>query len=189
MTILVDWQIMQAIEREKHPLVIRPLLDPIQPASVDLRLGTSIIVPSGYGSILDPGRGVGSNDTPVEFTEYALTPNEFVIVSLLEHLEIPPGLVGILVGKSSLARIGLQVESAGYVDPGWKGKPSLELKNLGHYTIMLRPGMKICQLRIEQTHRSDGLYGDASLGSHYQGSTEARTGVFDPVAPDAAPPK
>jgi dCTP deaminase len=85
----------------------------------------------------------------VIFDYWRLLREEFLLVTTLEWIEIGDLLAGILVGKSSLARLGLQVESAGYIDPGYKGCPTLELKNLGPYDIILRPGMPIAHLRVE----------------------------------------
>jgi dCTP deaminase len=76
----------------------------------------------------------------------------------------------VVAGKSSLARVGLLVESAGFVDPGFEGMIMLELANLTDRPIMLTPGMRICQLVV---HRLDSParhpYGSKKAGSHYQG--------------------
>lgn len=188
MSILVDWEIEIALKNSEYPLVIKPLdrATQIQPASIDLRLGNTVVL-SPARRLLDPHRGIGPKGAAMRVRdEYRLLPNEFKNFSILEYVEIPPGLVGKLEGKSSLARIGLMVEAAGYVDPGWKGHLTLELKNLGLDEIILRPGMKICQLRLYRTEKPRRLYGDPSLNSHYQGATEAQTGRFDP-APRAEP--
>jgi dCTP deaminase len=173
-TILVDWQIEAYLQRPQQPLVIEPTLYPIQPASIDLRLGDTIIDPNG-GRVFDPANGVGPEDQAKTFTIHTLAPGDFVNVATLEYVEIPPDVVGKLEGKSTLARMGLQVESAGYVDQGWKGVLTLELKNLGWDSIILRPGMRICQLRLYAVPRSRRLYGDPALSSHYQGAQGAQT--------------
>lgn len=166
-------------------LVIRPLLRPIQSASVDMRLGDEIIIPRG-GRIIDPMNGVGVLDQPAPLIAYPLVPGEFVNVCTLEWVDLPTHLVAFMVGKSSLARFGLQVEAAGLVDPGWKGRLTLELKNLGPDTIMLRPRMKICQMYFLPIFNLpvEREYGHRLLNSHYQGSTGVRTGAVDaPVQP------
>jgi dCTP deaminase len=158
----------------KGQLKVEPLLEPIQPASIDLRLGTTRLVTYGYDTeYIDPFQGMyPSVPSTHVFEQYVLERGEFLLVSTLEWIEIGDLLAGILVGKSSLARLGLQVESAGYIDPGYKGCPTLELKNLGPYRIMLRPGMPIAQLRVEElASRARVLYGDPELHSHFQGAT------------------
>jgi dCTP deaminase len=157
-------------------LKVEPLLEPIQPASIDLRLGNTRLDSPIYERVLeiiDPSRGVYPPVPSTRvFEQCVLERGQFLLVSTLEWIEIGDLLAGILVGKSSLARLGLQVESAGYIDPGYKGCPTLELKNLGPYRIMLRPGMPIAQLRVEElASRARVLYGDPELHSHFQGAT------------------
>jgi dCTP deaminase len=151
-------------------LVIEPLLEPIQPASVDLRFGGHFILPGG--GMIDRRNGHRPEEIVREIEGCLfLSPGSFVNVTTLEHIEIPPHLVGILSGKSSWARDGLQVESAGYVDPGWIGRLTLELKNLGPYIIKLWPGEAIAQIRFETLSSIPiRLYGNPELGSHYQGA-------------------
>lgn len=174
-------------------LKVDPIQLPIQPASIDLRLGTQMICPNG--GILDRERGI----VPEELTQqipdaYMLFPGHFINVSTLEWVEIHNPLVGQLVGKSSLARDGLQVEAAGYVDPGWKGRLTLELINLGPYILMLRPGMKIVQLRVMKlTSPALRLYGQPGLNSHYNNAigpemgSPKRADRFDSFGTNSAP--
>jgi len=76
-------------------------------------------------------------------------------------------------GKSSLGRLGLLVHAtAGYVDPGWTGKLTLELSNQSQMPIALYYGMRIAQISfIELTTAVDRPYGSEELGSKYQGQT------------------
>ena len=76
-----------------------------------------------------------------------------------------------LEGKSSLGRLGLFIHStAGFVDPGWKGKLTLELSNLSRLPIALYRDMKIAQISfLELTTPAARPYGHPELGSRYQG--------------------
>lgn len=176
---LSDSDIRASLDHGK--LVIEPLLEPIQPASVDLRLGTTIVVPQG-GHIIDPMNDLGTTDQVVVLrTAHHLFQGESILAATLEWIELPADMIGMLTGKSTLARYFLQVEAAGYIDPGWKGRPTLEITNMGSDSIILRPGMPICQLRL-QTLRGlppSRLYGDPDLGSHYQGSTQVSPALLD----------
>ena len=196
--ILTDSNIRSQLESRLQPLIVKPLLEPIQPVSIDMRLGNSIIIPRG-GRVLDPALGVGPDDQAELFTVHVLEPNGFVCASTLEWVEMPGHLVGFLVGKSTLARPGLQIEAAGLVDPGWKGNLTLEIKNLGLDTIILRPGMKICQMYLLPVfnQRPSKLYGDPALNSRYQhsrgavpaklDSVDLEVLVPDPDVPDPSP--
>jgi dCTP deaminase len=161
-------------------IVIDPLLTPVQPASVDLRLGPSFS--ALQRGLFDPAKQASPEVTACEGTYYLLGPDQFVLAVTQEWIEIPGFLSGVVTGKSSLARIGLQVEAAGYVDAGWKGRLTLEIKNLGPMLVALRAGMPICQIRFEYLSEvPEHLYGDPVLGSHYQGSTGPVSAVFSPL--------
>ena len=151
-------------------LVVDPLYEPIQPASIDLRMGDEVLWP-GQG-LIDRAKGIRPESVREKIKgALFLNPNAFTRVATLERIVIPTGLLGLLVGKSSWARDGLQVEAAGFLDPGWDGHPTLELKNLGPSIIILRPGDLIAQLVVLlMTGEPSRLYGDPELGSHYQGS-------------------
>lgn len=186
MSMLSDKDISFALRTGK--LRIEPLLEPIQPASVDMRLGPWLIHPREL-EVYDPMHGswAGSQE-PMSFETFMLAPGGFVLGATLEWIEISAGLIGIMVGKSKLARIGLQIEAAGYFDPGWKGNGTLEIKNLGPSVIILRPGMTICQMRFEELSCwPQHLYGDPKLGSHFQGSLGPRAGGVDLLVPEPEP--
>ena len=93
----------------------------------------------------------------------------------MENIELPDDLVARLEGKSSLGRIGLLIHStAGYVDPGWKGRLTLELSNVANLPVTLYKDMKIGQLSyLRLTTKVDNPYGSENLNSKYQGQTGA----------------
>jgi dCTP deaminase len=49
-------------------------------------------------------------------------------------------------GRSSVGRMGLFIQNAGWVDPGFKGEITLELYNANSLPIRLEAGRRICQL-------------------------------------------
>jgi dCTP deaminase len=78
-----------------------------------------------------------------------LHPGRFVLGTTLEWIRMPNRLAGSIVGKSSLGRHGLIIETAPVVHPGFSGCLTLELANVGEIPIALRPGMEIAQLQLE----------------------------------------
>jgi dCTP deaminase len=53
-----------------------------------------------------------------------LHPGEFVLASTLEYFRFPDDLAGRIEGRSSWGRLGLLVHAtAGFVDPGYAGRP------------------------------------------------------------------
>lgn len=73
--------------------------------------------------------------------------------------------------NSSLGRLGLIIHAtAGYIDPGFEGRITLELSNVANLPIRLYPGMKIGQISFfNMTTPADRPYGHPSLGSKYKG--------------------
>ena len=105
---------------------------------------------------------------------YLLQSGDFILASTYETIHVPRDLAARLEGKSSLGRVGLLIHStAGYVDPGWQGKLTLELTNVANKPITLYKGMRIAQISfIRLTTPVDVPYGSAILGSKYQGQRE-----------------
>lgn len=176
MMILSDTTIKERIDL--GDLVV-DILQPgaIQPASIDLRLGTELLRYEYLG--VPPDFEVNQESikagfmVPMEFDPIhgvSFSPGLFLLGSTLEWIKIPVDLVGRIEGKSSLGRLGLMVHStAGFVDPGFEGQLTLELYNVSPYPIRLLPGMKIAQLSLMQTTTPvDRPYGSPELGSRYQ---------------------
>jgi len=140
----------------------------VQPASLDVRLGALLIRhPCGEKITMSHTRG------------YSLAPGECVLASLVETFEMrADNVVARVEGKSSWARQFLSVHSAGFIDPGFIGDITLELKNDGHSRLQLVPGMCIAQVSFQFLQGGvERMYGDAGLNSHYQyqtGPTPAR---------------
>jgi len=150
----------------------------IQPSSVDLHLGESFqVFRNSRYPYIDPSREqVGLMDPVVATAEepFVLHPGEFVLGTTIERIALPDDIVGRLEGKSSLGRIGLLIHStAGYVDPGWEGRLTLELSNVANLPIVLMPGMPIGQISFSRmTSPVDRPYGTPGLGSKYQGQSD-----------------
>jgi dCTP deaminase len=161
-------------------IIIDPVdFDDIQPSSVDLHLGGDFqVFRNSRYPYIDPARDqVGLTELVSASTEepFVLHPGEFALGTTVEHIGLPDDIVGRLEGKSSLGRLGLLIHStAGYVDPGWQGRLTLELSNVANLPIVLTPGMKIGQVSFSRmTTPVDRPYGHPELGSKYQGQVGA----------------
>lgn len=169
---------------EAGELGVDPLLPAhVQPASIDIRLGRYFrVFQSHTRTHIDPARPMPDLTTLVQVDHEGLVlhPGEFVLGATVECVTLGADLAARLEGKSSLGRLGLLVHStAGFVDPGFSGHITLELSNVATLPIKLYAGMKIgqlCVMRLSST--PERLYGDAALGSRYQGQqgpTESRS--------------
>lgn len=155
MSVLSDRDIRERLA--KGDLAIEPIDDSqVGPASVDFRLGKEFRVfitnhkthidPANYGNGEDFTRLVEVNgDKP-----FIIHPGEFVLGATVESVRIPGDLIGILHGRSSIGRLGIQVHAtSGFVNPGFTGHFTLEMSNISRMPIALYPGMRICQLILE----------------------------------------
>lgn len=163
---------------EEGSLVIDPLDDPelqIQPASVDLRLGREFLefrrtnIPSIHPDAEDEAADYVSETIVEEGDDFILHPNDFVLGTTYERVEIPPDLIAHVEGRSSLGRLAIVVHAtAGLADPGYRGQITLELSNLGTAPVALTPGMRISQLTFTRlTSPAERPYG-SERGSKYQ---------------------
>jgi len=174
--ILSDTDILARLREGE--LVIDPLDDidqQVQPASVDLRLGSEFlefqrtnipcIHPTREGEVSDY---IAETVVP-EDEEFILHPGDFVLGTTHERIEMPTDLVANVEGRSSLGRLAVVVHAtAGFVDPGYRGQVTLELSNLGTAPVALTPGMRVSQLVFtELSSPADRPYG-SDRGSKYQ---------------------
>ena len=145
-----------------------------QPASVDLRLGSryfyEVLDPTNLIEAWNPPSGMMLGDTMVE--RVAIWPKQFYLLETLEMVTLCSNLSGELTGKSSLGRLGLIIHcTAGKVDPGWRGRLTLEVTNMSSRAIYVKPGMYICQIAFKElSSPCDRLYGHPDLHSKYQGA-------------------
>jgi dCTP deaminase len=175
-SVLSDRSIKKALAAGR--LGIDPLDEQaIQPASVDLRLDSVFrVFRTTSRPYVDVAQDVDDLTELVEISPeepFVIHPGSFCLGSTLETITIPNDIVARVDGKSSLGRLGLLVHAtAGYVDPGWTGKLTLELSNQSQMPIALYYGMRIAQISfLELTTPVDRPYGSAELGSKYQGQT------------------
>jgi dCTP deaminase len=103
---------------------------------------------------------------------FILQPREFVLAITQETLELDDDVLGRLEGRSSLGRIGIIVHgTAGLFDPGWAGKATLELSNLGRMPVALYPGMRVCSFTFEQLSTPSSMPYGKKAGNKYAGQT------------------
>ena len=78
-----------------------------------------------------------------------LMPDDAVLADTIEHLWLPDTIVGILSGRSSIARQFVAVHcTGGYIDPGFDGTLTLELKNLGREARSYKRGDRLAQIQF-----------------------------------------
>jgi|SRR5882724_7959422 len=125
------------------------------PASINLRLGTRFTTfreaPNVTFSISQGISGLQEtalwneeqfqlHDALGKKRTLVLEPKEFVLGVTHEHVWIPRHLIGMVEGRSSYARAGISIhQTAPWLQPGWDGQITLEIRNNGKYKISLCP--------------------------------------------------
>lgn len=131
-------------------LAIEPLEpEQIQPASVDIRLGDT------FGIVEDTPSGIVGLEDEIAYKtirtdRYILLPGQFVLATTMEYVRLGADLTAFVEGRSSLGRMGLFVQNAGWVDPGFEGEITLELFNANRCALELRSGRRVGQLVFAQ---------------------------------------
>lgn len=131
---------------EEKTLVVEPIeKEQIQPASIDIRLGNTFSV------VEDTSTGIINLENEIKYKtivsdSYILLPNQFVLATTMEYFDLPDDLTAFVEGRSSLGRMGLFIQNAGWVDPGFKGEITLELYNANRCAIELKAGRRVGQL-------------------------------------------
>lgn len=154
----------------------------VNPASINVRLGHTFLRPN-EGRI-DLGQEMKYRRYELADGEkIAIRPGEFMLATTIESIAVPSIAAAFVQGRSSIGRVGLTVQNAGFVDPGFRGHITLELKNDSPCVIMLYPGYPVAQLVY-----MDAVDVSRPYEGKYNGQVEA-TGSrmqLDGITPDNA---
>jgi dCTP deaminase len=139
-------------------LLVTPLLSERQigPASIDIRLGSSIIIPRktyvAHQDVTERARIDLTEHKLYEKTRllygsrFMLHPRQLILAVTFEYISLPADIFCMIMSRSSWGRLGLVVATAAAVQPGYKGCLTLELVNLSESPISLYPGLPVGQL-------------------------------------------
>lgn len=158
---LSDSQITRALAEKR--LWVEPF-EPgnVRPSSLDLRLGDKIALlkdtsPIDLGSDEDI---VGRYKTIIVEPEgYELAPGASVLGSSLESIDFKMHC-GLVMTRSSLARMGLMCNVSGYANPGYVGTLPLMIVNVGQAPIRLIAGRRIAQVLFFPVTEVERMYAD-----------------------------
>lgn len=143
----------------------------LQPASIDLNLGTSWyrVVKNEPEANPVSLQQAAQKLSFVEAPAVIIGPGEFMLATTAEAVTIPDDVAGFITGRSSVGRSGLFTENAGFIDPGFYGQLTLELYNASPNPILLESGTRVAQLIFMQT--------DKPVRSPYNGKYNGQEGA------------
>lgn len=106
------------------------------------------------------------------FTDIVLQPNETVAINTMVTVEIPRGMFGMLISRSSAAKKGLIVAMSP-IDSGYTGDIHVIVSNVSANTYHFLPGESIAQLVVMPCTLVELTNGDIAdeRGNHAFGST------------------
>ncbi|ACY75813.1 predicted protein [Cyanophage PSS2] len=154
---LVDWQLLSVgptlvdgFDRER-----------VNQATYNMRLGDRVVVEAGE-IIADMGRfenhdrlflpdGLVELDisNATEERPLYIAPGQWILSEVSEVIRIPKQCEAQVLLRSSAARRGWDHAIAGYVDPGYEGRLTLEFVNCRRYrSLPVYPGLELVQLKI-----------------------------------------
>jgi dCTP deaminase len=153
------------MELQANSLVIDPMpaFEDVAAASIDLHLAPELDAykpnPGGWKIDLRDANASGSikygaDRLDLTKDEFWLAQGNFAIGYVRERVEMPAHLLGRIEGRSSFARLGIQVHNtAPTIQPNWGGHIALELTNVSPIPVRLSAGLIICQLVVERLGR------------------------------------
>jgi dCTP deaminase len=136
----------QTIEEyiDQKKIIIGPHFDKknIRPVAIRMHLGQEILIPEP-NQIVDLTASIKLNYKTIDLVEeeFFLEPGQFVLGSTYETIQTSPNILAILDGRSTIARLGLTVHVTASIIDGTFETPhaaTLEIKNLGNFTIRLK---------------------------------------------------
>ena len=161
MSVLTRHEIVQAVQDKR--IIFNPPLDAfqIQPHAIDLRLGHKFFIPRNWmldekgrcaiKTSIDNAKGHQEQFDEIVLKPgqyFELLPNEFVIGTSLERIEIHDmNLMAILFPRTSTNRRGINLSLSGIIDTGYQGTLIFPMKNeAGNQVLRIYPGERICQV-------------------------------------------
>ena len=139
---------------------------------MDVRLGST------FSIVEDSPSGVVTMEHQIQYKTittdtYVLLPGQFVLATTMEYFNLPDDPTAFVEGRSSLGRMGLFIQNAGWVDPGFEGEITLELFNANRCAIELRSGRRVGQMVFAEIYRP-ALHPYAGKYQGQRGATGSR---------------
>lgn len=159
--ILADKDIKTAIESGSIKITPKPdFKKQLGTCSLDLRLSRDFKIfeynRSAFIDVSDKKTfsGITKDHKLAPKEPFVLHPSQFVLGATVEKIEMPNDIAARIDGRSRLGRLGLVIHStAGHIDPGFSGRITLEITNIGKLPIILHENLCICQLVFETLTR------------------------------------
>lgn len=163
-------------EDNVKPLIEDFKLSKLQSVSYDVTMGNKIRkFKDEFKTVyLDDKNSVDNLFEEIDITYgYQLRPDEFILVTLNERLNMPDDLAAHLRPRTTFNKLGLLVTSQ-HVNPSYTGNLQIGIKNSTPNVVVIKPNLTIGQLifeSVDEKIRESELYRNKS-DSKYQGEND-----------------
>ena len=132
----------------------------------DIRLGRrfKVFTPT-HCVVVDPKAMDPRAFVDVEGDTVLIPPNSYLLGESVEYFEVPDDVIGIAIGKSTYARVGI-VANITPLEPGWKGRLTIEVSNSSPLPARLYAGEGICQVVFFRGAPPDRTYTQKGAGKY-----------------------
>ena len=153
-----------------------PELTDVGPCSADLHLGNDFAIADPLNGAIDTENVKHLRYNKMQCDAHLMEQGDFVLATTKETIKVPEDMCAYVEGCSSVGRLGLAVQNAGFIDAGFEGEITLELYNQNRLPIKIYAGMRICQvvfMKLDQKTEApyDGKYKEqkGATISRYEG--------------------
>lgn len=94
-----------------------------------------------------------------------LQPGDAVLACTREFIRMPLNVSGQIFTKSTLGRMFINHMMAGFVDPGFEGRLTLELVNEGPHCVKIPVGARVVQMILSKLDRKSAAYAGRYFGA------------------------
>jgi len=180
---------LSAAVPEVDRIVIAPRVKDFQigQCSIDLRLSAHILrfkhpFFRRYSKVFNSSSASNSKiyeTGTIETAGFIIKPNELIIGRTIEIVKLPKNKFGLITGRSSFSRLGLEVQlTQDLKQPGHNGVVLLQIKNNSPFPIRLFPEMRIAQLMIGELDNACKIGYDDSPNSKYANEVDGLVSMW-----------
>lgn len=186
MTVIADKTIARMVTElvdleQSEKVTYEDLISQVNPASLDLTIGMSYRKAKKNDNDIQYGFRHAAEAEKYGSDQYwlkgsmkkgfvLLQPGDVILAVTREFIRMPENMCGQIFTKSTMGRMFINHMMAGYVDPGFTGRLTLELVNDGPHWIRIPYGARVVQLILSKLDQKAVAY-----EGRYQGAKVVET--------------
>ncbi len=153
----------------------------IKGSSIDLSIDNIIKIPKSASINLFETNKPKDIYEELELAKgFELLPNSFIYASTVEKIKIPSNMCGIILPRSSFARIGLTLPNSMYANPSYEGHLPIIIHNHSPYKIKIPPYIKVAQLLLCEL-KGEAMPYKEDENSKYFNEAKLQNPIFDDI--------